>query len=149
MISRRITVTADEGAIEAMLQQMEAAWNAYDSVSIAALFAEDANFIQIFGGQLDGRTAIEASHRVILNTIYRGSHALFFLRGIRFVRPEVAVVFAQAHLKFNEGNETREMQTRPTLIVVKEQGKWLIVTFQNTRISEMPMPAQAAAHLAT
>jgi uncharacterized protein (TIGR02246 family) len=54
MISRRITVTADEGAIEAMLQQMEAAWNAYDSVSIAALFAEDANFIQIFGGSWTG-----------------------------------------------------------------------------------------------
>jgi len=29
-------------------------------VSFAALFAEDANFIHIFGGQLDGRTAIEA-----------------------------------------------------------------------------------------
>jgi uncharacterized protein (TIGR02246 family) len=142
-------MTADEGAIQAILQQMEVAWNAYDSVSIAALFAEDANFIQIFGGQLDGRTAIEASHRVILNTIYRGSHARFLLRGIRFVRPDVAVVFSQAHLKFNEGNETREMQTRPTLIVVKEQAKWQIVTFQNTKISEVPTAAQAAARLAT
>jgi hypothetical protein len=65
------------------------------------------------------------------------------------VRPDAAVVFSQAHLKFNEGNETREMQTRPTLIVVKEQAKWQIVTFQNTKISEVPTAAQAAARLAT
>jgi uncharacterized protein (TIGR02246 family) len=142
-------MTTDEGAIQAILQQIEAAWNAYDSVSIAALFAEDANFIQIFGGQLDGRTAIEAAHRVIFNTIYRGSHARFMLRSIRFVRPDVAVVFARAHVKFKENNETREIETRPTLIVVKEQAKWQIVAFQNTKISEVPTAAQDAARLAT
>jgi uncharacterized protein (TIGR02246 family) len=139
---------ADEEAIQGILKQFEVAWNDYDSVSIAALFAEDANFIHIFGGQLDGQTAIEAAHRHIFNTIYRGSHASFNLRGIRFVRPDVAVVFAQAHLNFNEGNEKREMETRPTLIVVKEVAKWQIVAFQNTKIS-VPTAAQAAALLAT
>lgn len=139
----------DEEPIQEILQQMEAAWNAYDSVSSAALFAEDANFIQIFGGQLDGRPAIEAAHRVIFETIYRGSHASFTLRSIRFVRPDVAIVFARAHVKFNENNETREIETRPTLIVVKEEAKWQIVTFQNTKISEVPTAAQAAARLAT
>jgi uncharacterized protein (TIGR02246 family) len=139
----------DEGPIQEILQQMEAAWNAYDSVSLAALFAEDANFIQIFGGQLDGRPAIEAAHRVIFETIYRGSHASFTLRSIRFVRPDVAIVFARAHVKFNESDETREIETRPTLIVVKEEAKWQIVTFQNTKISEVPTAAQAAARLAT
>ena len=54
-------MTIDEGAIQEILQQFETAWNAYDSVSLAALFAEDANFIHIFAGQLDGRTAIEAA----------------------------------------------------------------------------------------
>jgi uncharacterized protein (TIGR02246 family) len=141
-------MTTDEAAIQAILQQIETAWNAYDSVSIAGLFAEDANFIQIFGGQLDGRAAIEAAHRVIFNTIYRGSHASFMLRSIRFVRPDVAVVFARAHVKFNENNETRGIETRPTLIIVKEQAKWQIVTFQNTKISEVPTAAQAAARLA-
>jgi uncharacterized protein (TIGR02246 family) len=142
-------MTTDAEAIQDILKQMEAAWNSYDSVSLAALFSEDANFIQIFGGQLDGRTAIEASHRVIFDTIYRGSHASFMLRSIRFLRPDVAVVFAGAHLQFKEGNEIREMNTRPTLVVVKEQSNWRIVTFQNTKISEMPTAAQAAARLAT
>ena len=56
-------MAADEKVIQGILQQIETAWNRYDSVSLAAAFAEDANFIQIFGGQLDGRAAIEAAHR--------------------------------------------------------------------------------------
>jgi len=111
-------MAADEQVIQGILQQIETAWNRYDSVSLAAAFVEDANFIQIFGGQLDGRAAIEAAHRHIFETIYRGSHASFVLRSIRFLRPDVAVVFARAHVKFKEANEAREIETRPTLIVI-------------------------------
>jgi len=142
-------MTKEQREIQAILQQLEAAWNAYDSVSFASMFAEDANFIHIFGGQLDGRTAIEAAHRIIFDTIYKGSHASFGLRSIRSLRPDVTVVFVQAHVKFQENNETREIQTRPTLVVVKEQAKWQIVTFQNTKISDVPPVAEAAARPAT
>ena len=142
-------MTTDEQVMQGILQQLENAWNHYDSVSFAEVFAEDANFIHIFGGQLDGRVAIEAAHRNIFETIYKGSHASFMLRSIRFLRPDVAVVFARAHVKFKEGNEAREMETRPTLVVLKEQEKWQIVAFQNTKISEVPAAAQGAARLAT
>src|SRR5205823_1329217 len=119
-------MAAAEQVIQGILQQIVTAWNRYDSVSLAAAFAEDANFIQIFGGQLDGRAAIKAAHRHIFETIYRGSDASFTLRSIRFLRPDVAVVFSRAHVKFKEGNETREIETRPTLIVAKEQSNWQI-----------------------
>jgi uncharacterized protein (TIGR02246 family) len=142
-------MTSDEGAIQEILRQLETAWNAADSGSFAAAFAEDANFIQIFGGQLDGRAAIEASHRHIFDTIYKDSHASFQLRNIRFVRPDVAIVFARARVNFQEGKEAREIDTRPTLIVAKQGQAWHIVAFQNTKISEVPTAAQAAARLAT
>jgi len=142
-------MTTDEQVMQGILQQLENAWNHYDSVSFAEVFAEDANFIHIFGGQLDGRVAIEAAHRNIFATIYKGSHASFVLRSIRFLRPDVAVVFARAHVKFKEGNEAREIETRPTLVALKEQEKWQIAAFQNTKISEVPAAAQGAARLAT
>jgi uncharacterized protein (TIGR02246 family) len=108
-------MAADEQIIQGILEQIETAWNRYDSVSLAAAFAEDANFIQIFGGQLDGRPAIEAAHRHIFATIYRGSHASFVLRSIRFLRPDVAVVFARAHVKFKEGNEATRNRNPPNV----------------------------------
>jgi hypothetical protein len=52
-------------------------------------------------------------------------------------------------VKFKENSEMREMETRPTLIVVKEQAKSQIVAFQNTKISEVPTAAQTAGRLAT
>ncbi len=137
------SMTADEQAIQGILQQIETAWNRYDSMGLAAAFAEDANFIHIFGGQLGGRAAVEAAHRNIFQTIYRGSHARFVLRSIRFLRPDVAVAFSRALVKFKEGNESREIETRPTLIVVKEQSGWRIVAFQNTKISDVPVAAQS------
>lgn len=100
-------MAVDEQAIQGILGQIEAAWNRYDSASLAAVFAEDANFIQIFGGQLDGRAAIEAAHRHIFETIYKGSQSRWVLRSIRFLRSDVAVVFARCHVKFTEGNEAR------------------------------------------
>jgi uncharacterized protein (TIGR02246 family) len=142
-------MTADEQVIQGILQHLETAWNRYDSVSFAAVFAEDANFIHIFGGQLDGRATIEAAHRHIFDTMYRGSHARFTLRSIRFLRPDVAAVFAQCEVKLKEANEPREIETRPTLILVKEQDQWQIVAFQNTKISEAPAAAQAAPRLAS
>jgi len=35
------------------------------------------------------------------------------------------------------------------LVVIKEQDKWQIVAFQNTKVSEVPAAAQAAARLAS
>src|SRR5215469_9765635 len=100
----RTVMRTDEQVIQEILQQIESAWNHYDSVSLAGVFAEDAKFIHIFGGTV--------AHRNIFETIYGGSHASFMLRSIRFLRPDVAVVFARAHVKFKEGNEAREIETR-------------------------------------
>ena len=68
---------------------------------------------------------------------------------MRFLRSDVVVAFARAHVKFKEGDQAREIETRPTLVVVKEQDKWQIVAFQTTKVSEVPAAAQAAARLAT
>ena len=131
-------MTTDEHAIQNILTLLETSWNASDSKGFAAPFAVDADFIQIYGLQMEGRPAIESSHRHIFDTVYKGSRVSFSLRSIRFVRPDVAIVLSKAHLNFYEGKDTREFETRPTMIMAKEQGKWQIIALQNTRISEMP-----------
>src|SRR4051812_3928474 len=124
-------MTTDEQAIRDIVQHLEDTWNAGDSKTFVEPFAKDVTFIQIFGGQLDGRDAVEASHRSIFGTIYKNSRVSFAIRGIRFLGPEVAIV------------------TRPTLIVAKQDGRWQIAVFQNTRISEMPAASGEANRLAT
>ena len=142
-------MTPDEQAVQRILDQLQAAWNSFDAQAWASQFADDATFIHIFGGQLDGRAAIEGAHRTIFDTIYKGSRLTIELRRIRFVRPDVAVVLAEMHLVLPQGAPVPNFDTRPTLVVVKEQGTWQIVALQNTRVSEVPAQAAAAARLAT
>ena len=119
-----------------MVYQLEAAWNAADATSFASLFAEDAEFIHILGGYYTGRAAIEAGHRMIFGTIYKGSTVRYSVEKIKFVRPELALVFLRQFLQFFEEGAARELQARPTMLVESADGQWRIVAMQNTRITE-------------
>lgn len=88
----------EERPLQEVVEKLETAWNNYDSAAWAALFAEDADFIHILGGHFHGRNDIEQGHRMIFDTIYKGSRNSFTVEGTRFVRPDVAIVFVRAHL---------------------------------------------------
>jgi uncharacterized protein (TIGR02246 family) len=130
-------MTSEERALHGMVYQLEAAWNAADGTAFAALFADDADFIHILGGYYTGRGAIEAGHRMIFGTIYKGSTVHYSVEKIRLVRPDVAIVFLRQHLQFAEDGVAHELDGRPTLVAERaEDNEWRIVMLQNTRISE-------------
>jgi len=128
-------MTNDERALHEMVYHLEAAWNAADGKSFAEPFAEDADFIHILGGYYTGRAAIEAGHRMIFGTIYRGSTVRYSVEKIRFLRPDIAIVSLRQYLQFYEAGAS-DLEARPTIIAEKRDGKWQIVNLQNTRITE-------------
>jgi uncharacterized protein (TIGR02246 family) len=129
-------MTTNERPLHEVVEKLESAWNNYDSAAWAALFAEDADFIHILGGHFHGREAVERGHRQIFDTIYKGSHNNYTVEGVRFVRPDVAIVFIRAHLKWYLNGAEQKIDARPTLIAhKKDNGQWEIVTFQNTLIT--------------
>ena len=130
-------MTGEERTLHGMVYQLEAAWNAADSASFAALFADDADFIHILGGYYTGRAAIEAGHRMIFGTRYKGSTVRYSVEKIRFLRPDIALVFLRQFLQFQEGGAASELETRPTLIAERVDGSWRIAALQNTRITEV------------
>ena len=129
-------MTSDEKALHEMVYHLEAAWNAADGQSFAEAFAEDADFIHLLGGYYTGRAAIEAGHRMIFGTIYKGGAVRYSVEKIRFVRPDVAIVYLRQYLQFHEGGSASDLEARPTLIADKRDGRWQIVHVQNTRITE-------------
>jgi uncharacterized protein (TIGR02246 family) len=129
-------MTSEERALHGLVYQLEAAWNAADGPAFAAAFTDDADFIHILGGYYTGRAAIETGHRMIFGTIYKGSTVHYSVEKIRFVRPDIALIFVRQHLEFFENGEPRELDARPTVIAEKIDGQWKIVAMQNTRISE-------------
>ncbi|MGA2904991.1 MAG: SgcJ/EcaC family oxidoreductase [Candidatus Korobacteraceae bacterium] len=136
-------MTSEERALHGMVYHLEAAWNAADSVAFATFFAEDADFIHILGGYYAGRAAIEAGNRMILGTIYKGSTIRLSVEKIRFLRPDVALVFLRQYLQFFDNGQPREFDARPTLVAENADGNWHIVAMQNTRITEVGTPAKS------
>ncbi len=129
-------MTTDETLLRELVAKLEAAWNASDSVTWTAQFAEDADFIHILGAHYCGREEIERGHRTIFDTIYKGSHNTLTVEKVRSVRPDVAIVFIRTRLKWYLNGAEQEVQARPTLVAHKnDNGEWQVVAFQNTLIT--------------
>ncbi len=129
-------MTGEQGALLEMVHRLEQAWNKADSVAWAAEFAGDADFIHVLGGFFHGSQDIEQGHRRIFDTIYKGSHNRYEVEKVRFVRPDVAVVFIHAYLKWYLDGQEQNIQARPTLVAEKNaNGQWKIALFQNTLIT--------------
>jgi uncharacterized protein (TIGR02246 family) len=136
-------MTPQEQPFYEIVQKLEAAWNSGDSVAWTSQFADDADFIHILGGHFHGREAIERGHRQIFDTIYKGSCNKITVQKIRFLRPDVAIVFVFAELMFYMDGKEQHIQARPTLIAAKESdGSWKIVTFQNTLVTPEGGPSR-------
>jgi uncharacterized protein (TIGR02246 family) len=139
-------MSADEQALRDIVAQLETAWNNGDSVAWTKPFAEDADFIHVLGGHFTGAPAIEHGHRVIFDTIYKGSALKLEVEKIRFVGETVAIVFLFTTLKVVQPGLPPQMNARPTLIAERRDGTWKIVTFQNTLVTpEGASPTQALA----
>jgi len=131
----------EEHALHVIVEQLETAWNNSDSVGFAVPFAEDADFVHILGGHFTGRASIEAGHRTIFDTIYKGSAIKFTIEKVRFAASEVAIVFIFSTLTIRQPKMPPQLNARPTMVLQRQDGDWKIVTFQNTLVTPEGAPA--------
>jgi uncharacterized protein (TIGR02246 family) len=85
----------DRRAIESQLAALESAWNRHDAGAFAAVFAEDADFVNVFGMPAKGRKAIEEFHAPIFATMFRDSRLSLVETRVRFLGGNVAAVDAR------------------------------------------------------
>ncbi len=123
---------ADRGALENIVRQLEAAWNAMDGQAFAAPFAEDADFVNIRGEHARGRAAIDAGHAAIFQSIYAGSTTQQTIEAARLLRPDVALVRVHSVLNAPHGPLAGRHAARYSMILTRENGRWEIAAFHNT-----------------
>ena len=122
----------DRAALERIVGELEAAWNAGDGAAFAALFAHDADFVNVRGEHHRGRTAIAAGHAGIFRSIYAGSTNRYMVESARLVRPEVALVHVRARLEVPHGPLAGRHGAYFCLLVTRERNGWEIAAFHNT-----------------
>jgi uncharacterized protein (TIGR02246 family) len=123
----------DEAAIRAIIANLEEAWTKGDGKLWGEQFSEDVDFTVWNGLFLKGREAITKSHTEIFKTIFKGEKLRHKVLSIRFLRADVAVVRTEAsHVKKEAEFPSRPM-VFPLYVMTKENGRWQIVVFQNTK----------------
>jgi len=119
-------------SIYELVRVLEDAWNSGNSQRFASVFADDADFITVMGEHYNGRGSVDVGHRAIFDTIYKDSRNRYTIEGVRFIRPDVVVVFVRALLELADG---KTISARPTMVLTKENGKWQVAVLQNTVIA--------------
>jgi uncharacterized protein (TIGR02246 family) len=130
---------ADSAAINKLYSDFNHTLNDHDARAMAALFANDADFITIGGTTQHGRAAIEQHMQTLFAGPLKNIHRDVTLRGIRFLRPDTAAIdsdFVTTGIVLN-GAEVPRAKGLYDWIVMKRQGHWMIVIWHE---SNLPQP---------
>ena len=126
---------SDEEAVRALPRAFCDAWAKHDGHQLAAIMAEDVDFVTVGGAWFHGRADFEKYHTRLLAGRFRDSTNTPLETVVRFLRSDEAVV----HWSWSiEGDKNADGSPRPkrfglmTMVAQKQKDKWLVVVAHNT-----------------
>lgn len=113
-----------------------AAWMARDGTAIGALFAPDADFVNVVGIWWEDRQAIAGSHAYALGSFFADTHLAVGRVKVRLMG-DVAIVHARMRLsgqRAPEGGAASDRTTILTFVLRRGDAGWLAIAAQNTDV---------------
>ena len=130
--------------VKAVVAKLAENWNRHDMTVFAALFAENADFVNVIGMHWHGRQEIETNHAQTHRTIFRNSVLQIVDIIVRLVSPTVALAHARTELRGAESlREPVAPEVRRTLltcVLTKDAKRWSITAAHNTDIVPVVWP---------
>jgi len=150
----------DEATLRQMVAAQAEAWNRGDATAWTQDFAEDSDFVNIFGMVFNSRKQIEERHAAIFATIFKGSRTEVTVRRLVFLGKDkdVAVVdtdhsvtgYGKLPPTIHPTGQPKALRTHMKYVLKKVDGRWWIVAGQNTDVKPKPgakkNPAGKSAH---
>ena len=134
----------DTETIKSIALKWQDLWNRHEIKALAALVAEDVDFITVGGVWQKNQKEFEEYHAK--------GHAMQFKESVwttknttvKFVKSDVAVAHVEWAIKGDKDPDGTPRQPRQgifTWVLEKHKGNWLIIAAQNTNIRE-PLPVK-------
>jgi uncharacterized protein (TIGR02246 family) len=127
----------DDRAIHQIVEHFTTVWNDHDGHGSGICYAQDADFVNIFGAAFSGREEIEERHIQILETFLKGSRFEVMDLRLREAKPDVVIAHVYwkvSHIQ-QSGKLNETIKGIFTHVFVKNQDRWEITATQNTLIS--------------
>ncbi|MDA1361840.1 SgcJ/EcaC family oxidoreductase [Glycomyces luteolus] len=127
--------TADTEAVEAVIRDTVAAWNAGDATAYGACFTADATYVTWVGTRYQGRQEIARAHAALFRMFLKGSTLADEIVAVRFIGPDAAIVSSNGDVvKGGKRPEGVKLTKAQTYTIVREaDGHWRIASFHNTK----------------
>jgi len=126
---------ADVAAIERVIADVEAGFNANDPDLSVEHFARNASAVSAGGVQVSGLDALLEANRTGLAGPLREQYARYELADVTFLRPDVAVAHKRAWATAANGEPIDVGHAMIALyVLVREDGRWWIAARQNTLV---------------
>jgi len=127
----------DESAVRALVNEFANTWNQHDMKAMHELDTEDVGWINVVGHYWQGKPTVYKGHVAIHKGMSATTTASVESATIRPIAPTVAIAVATMHFGASTDPHfpwAAAAKTRASFTMVKRDGIWKIVHFQNTLI---------------
>ena len=135
----RRAIQQETGSQKTCYVRLVNAWNGADGSAFAESFADDADFVNVYGMYGHGRESICQAHEYIFRTVYAGSTMTFKLERVRLLREDVAIGHIRAHLEVPQGPMAGAHDALPSMVLTREPSGWSVAAFHNTFVRNPPV----------
>jgi uncharacterized protein (TIGR02246 family) len=130
--------TADEAAIQQLIDDMTEAWNRGDARAYGARYRADGTFTNVNGTFHFGREEFDRRHAEVLRGMFKDTALTMRIRTLRLIAADVAAVdvettIAGCSVKLPGGiiGDDGALHSCLLLVLVKEGGAWWISAYHN------------------
>jgi len=134
----------DREAINSIALKWQDNWNRHDMKTLAALLAEDVDFVTVGGTWQKSPKEFEEYYAKRHVMQYKESVWTLKNTEVKFIKPDVAVAHVEWSMKGDKDADGTPRQPRQgifTWVLEKRRGMWIIIASQNTNLRE-PMPSK-------
>jgi uncharacterized protein (TIGR02246 family) len=132
----------DEAAIKRVLAMYVETWNRQDMKSWGELFTDDVDYINRAGGWWQSNKENVEGHKTIHEELKKQKQRMTYrasVAKINFLKSDIALVHAKWEwpgFVAMPGEKAGDFGGMMTLVMVKQDGRWLIRALQNTVCSD-------------
>lgn len=139
-IAQNAAITHDEKEVRAVVARYAETWNANDMTAWGDLFTEDTDYVNRGGGWWRTNEENVRGHELIHEQLARQNQEMnlqLTVEDIAFLSSSIALVHVTSKWPGLDlpGGGDGEPQAMMTMVMVEENGTWLIRAFHNTLVT--------------